>query len=107
MLKPLVDPFFSTMSALELLQEEACRFVKKYTSELIEQQYPYYKQLNIIAQGNDIVKQEMITFINDRRAECDSKEAVINACADVNTLEFLSFLAPWVKEKQKLEDPSQ
>lgn len=100
MLKPQVNPQFSDLTELELLKEEACQFVKGVACEQITRQYPYYKQLNVIAQGEVAAKSEMTEFINARRRDCDAMEAAINACQTVATLAALSFLNKWVDQKR-------
>ena len=100
MLKPLVDPAFSDLTELQLLQDEAVRFVKELTGLQIVEEYPLFKQLNVIAQGDETAKSEMVQFINQRRADCDAMEKTISACTTIDELATLPFLTAWVSRKQ-------
>lgn len=99
MLKPQVNPQNASLTELQLLQEEACVFAKSLAGFEITVRYPLYKQLNVLAQGDDPAKTEMIQFINARRTDCDAMEAAINACATIDDLATLPFLARWVAAK--------
>lgn len=72
---------------LEELKQEKIQELRKKANDYILNQYPYYKQLNIIREGIVEEKNKMSSFIDGVRDKVNQLELDINSC---NTEEELS-----------------
>lgn len=73
--------------SLEELKKEKIQELRKNANDYIINQYPYYKQLNIIREGTEEEKNNMSSFIDGVRDKVNQLELDINSC---NTEEELS-----------------
>lgn len=73
--------------SIEKLKEEKILELKTNANDYILNQYPYYKQLNIIREGIEEDKNKMTSFIDVVRNKVNQLELDINSC---NTEEDLN-----------------